>query len=184
MLETNKLLETQCEELLRELMSILKEKWPLTNRTGETYVKTIFDSYTDLYDTNESSTDKEIKFDQLQLINECNQMFLKLNELLKTFHFYIERINKIKTNLIYIIDLNLAVHQIINKDEFKRLLNNIGDSFQKEFYVKNDLVSQYISEARFSHETQVALMAFWIHEAFISYDIYLFKLKTILDSIK
>lgn len=185
MLETNKLLETQCEDLLRELLGILKEKWPLVNRTGETYVKSIFNCFIDLYSNDESSeSTKELKYEQLQSINECDRMFEKLNDLLKTFQSYVDRINKIKSNLVYIIDLDLEVHKVINKSEFKNLINEISEAFQKELHVKSDLISQLIREARFSSESQTALMACWIHEAFISYDVYLFKLKNILETIK
>ena len=37
----SKLLETQSEDLLKELLSILSEKWTLNNGIGEIYMKKI-----------------------------------------------------------------------------------------------------------------------------------------------
>ena len=64
------------------------------------------------------------------------------------------------------------------------VLQDINESYLKEFHLKQDLVNQFIRRARFSQETQINLMSCWINEPFISNDIYLFKLKNYLDSFK
>ena len=188
----SKLLETQSEDLLKELLSILSEKWTLNNGIGEIYMKKIFESFTDLYNEQEEEEDdeksliksNEIKFNQLNLINECNSLIDKLKELLITFQIYMNRIEKIKNNLIYLINLNLEILNCIESNEFKLVLQDINESYLKEFHLKQDLVNQFIRRARFSQETQINLMSCWINEPFISNDVYLFKLKNYLDSFK
>jgi hypothetical protein len=179
---SSKLIETQFKDLLKELLSILSEKWPQSNQTGETLIKSVLNKYSEIY--TEYSHD-QIEFKQIQAIGECNEIFEKLNALLlNTFKMYVNRMEKIRANLVYIIDLKLAVHQHIDNSGFKSFVNEMLQMFQEDMALKNDLVNKFMSRARLSHESQVNIMSCWLIEPFISHEICSFKLKSYLDSVE
>lgn len=187
---SNKLIETQSQDLLKELLSILKEKWLLSNRTGESYLKAIFSNYSSLYTATDEHHDQLLPIDQvelkhIQLVNECNDLIVNLNSLLlNTFQVYVNRMEKIKTNLFYILDLKLNVHQQIDETDFKLFLNEMLDMFRKDLSLKKDIVNDFVSRSRLSHQSQVNIMSCWLLEPFISHEVCCFKLNAYLDSHK
>ena len=81
------LIESQYEILIKELITIIKDKWTLANRSGEIYLKQLFELFSEIYTNEEEEEDtisKTINYKKITLVNECNGLFLKLNDLLKT----------------------------------------------------------------------------------------------------
>jgi hypothetical protein len=179
------LIESQYEILIKELITIIKDKWTLANRSGEIYLKQLFELFSEIYTNEEEEEDtisKTINYKKITLVNECNGLFLKLNDLLKTsFKVYLDRIEKIKNNLIYIIDSNLSSKQImIDKNDFKLFIINLAESFAKDHLLKHKLVTHFLSKSRFCTSSQVSLMSCWIHEPYLTPEVYLFKLNKYL----
>jgi hypothetical protein len=180
------LIESQYENLIKELITIIKDKWTLANRSGEIYLKQLFELFSEIYTNEEEEAEdtisKKINYKKITLVNECNSLFLKLNDLLKTsFKVYLDRIEKIKTNLIYIIDPNLSSKQImIDKNDFKLFTINLAESFAKDYLLKHKLITYFVSKSRFCTSSQVSLMSCWIHEPYLTSEVYLFKLNKYL----
>ena len=170
-------------------MTILNEEWPQSNQTGHSLIKSVFDKYSEIYSDGSSSSSQQdqpnldqIELKQIQAVNACNELFEKLNTLLlSTFQVFFSRIEKIKKNLAYIIDLKLTVHKNIDNAEFKSFLNEMFQMFREDLALKNDMVSRFMSQSRLSRESQVNIISCWLLEPFISHEVCSFQLKSYLD---
>ena len=86
------LLDSQMEQLLKEMSTIINDHWKSLNNKGYVCIKTIFDNYSDVLNElkelddedeneNENEPKQNLKYAHLVLLDECNVQYDKLNEI-------------------------------------------------------------------------------------------------------
>lgn len=58
-MNTNQLLESQCESLVREVSLIISQKWPQVNDSGRLLLQKLFDKFTEIFSSPVPDTDAE-----------------------------------------------------------------------------------------------------------------------------
>ena len=183
--ETNgsKLLDYQCEQLLKEFELIISEKWQITNQNGVQYIRGILDHFSYLFDSNESKEetdyDEEISrftpndklgLKNLKVLQELNENFNKLNEILKNFDFYLQRLKAIRSNLSKMIESSSST-QLVSQIEplvLKQVLNEICNDYHQENSLKQKIVNEFIHQSKFDQDSRIALLSCWIHEPYLN----------------
>jgi hypothetical protein len=190
------LLEQQAVLLLNELCTIVNEKWPVMNSNGHGCLKSILDSYATLFGDNDSENEENgetvgeneqtsdrkksrLNHKTLPVINECNEKFEKLREIVNNFSVFANRLLAIKTNLFNMLGMNLDVFSgfktgDLDLENFKNDLVMLCESYTKESKLKSVLFEKSLFESRFAHETQVTLVSLWIHQPCLN-EQHLFK---------
>jgi hypothetical protein len=193
------LFEQQAESLLNELCTIMNEKWPVSNQNGQNSLKSILNSYTSLFrseDSEDEETGEESKKDALNekksklnhksftSVNECNENFDKLAEVIKNFEVYTNRMTTIKTNIFNLLNMKLDIFSSfdsaeLNLTNFKNSLTQLCDMYEKECNLKSKLVNQSLFKSRFNRDNQIAIMSAWIHQPFLD-EYFTFKFVSFL----
>ncbi len=166
---TNKtVFEQQAIQLLNELSQIINEKWNTLNNTGCNYIKILSNLFTDI---SSNDNEEENKADSwtfnatnLTFINQCNENFEKLGDLLDKFSFYLNRLIKINDNLVSLNGSDLEVFNMLNFQSLKLDLAKLCECFKKEFSFKLVLIKKYLFESRFDDQLKVAILSSWMHQ--------------------
>jgi hypothetical protein len=178
------LLEKQAEALLNELCTIVNEKWPILNTNGHSALKSILNAYTGLFrnedDDEQSEEEKEnndrgkkeekmkstLNFKSLTTLNECNENFERLADVIKSFEAYTSRLAVIRTNIFNLLNMKLDIFECVELDltSFRDSLASLCHLYKQEFDLKSTLVSQSLFRSRFNRENQIAIMSTWIHQ--------------------
>lgn len=58
-MDTNQLLESQCESLVKEVALIISQKWPQVNDSGRLLLQKLFDKFTEIFSRSEPDTDAQ-----------------------------------------------------------------------------------------------------------------------------
>ena len=66
---------------------------------------------------------------------------------------------------------------LIDKNDFKLFITNLAESFGKDYLLKQKIITYFVYKSRFCSSSQVSLMSCWLHEPYLTSDVYLFKLK-------
>jgi len=185
---TNKtVFEQQAIQLLNELSQIINEKWNTLNNTGCNYIKILSNLFTDI---SSNGNEEENKADSwtfnetnLTFINQCNENFEKLGDLLDKFSFYLNRLIKINDNLVSLNGSDLEVFNVLNFQSLKLDLAKLCECFKKEFGFKLVLIKKYLFESRFDDQMKVAILSSWMHQPHLD-ELRIFKINTILDDSK
>jgi len=185
---TNKtVFEQQAIQLLNELSQIINEKWNTLNNTGCNYIKILSNLFTDI---SSNDNEEENKADSwtfnatnLTFINQCNENFEKLGDLLDKFSFYLNRLIKINDNLVSLNGSDLEVFNMLNFQSLKLDLAKLCECFKKEFSFKLVLIKKYLFESRFDDQLKVAILSSWMHQPHLD-ELRIFKINTILDDSK
>jgi hypothetical protein len=190
---TNKtVFEQQAIQLLNELSQIINEKWNTLNNTGCNYIKTMSNLFTDISSNGNEEENKyyDKKADSwtfnatnLTFINQCNETFEKLSDLLDKFRFYLNRLIKIYDNLISLNGSDLEVFNMLNFQSLKLDLAKLCECFKKEFSFKSVLIKKYLFESRFDDQLKIAILSSWMHQPYLD-ELRIFKINTILDDSK
>lgn len=181
------ILEQQAQILLGELSMIINEKWPSLNIAGCNCVKNITNLYSDIpkyvanKDDDENESDlssaeskKEFNLATLNYIREGNEQFDKLEDLLKNFEFYLNKLNKIKNGLT---SLKLEAP----KNALNEYLKDLCDSYKKEFNLKQVLTKKYLFESRLDSDSKVAIVSAWMHQPYLD-EMLILKINYLLDN--
>ena len=189
--QSTNLFEQQVEQLLKELNSIVKEKWALANNECVALLKKIFDSYSNVFQNDDENGDElndqvltdatgtgkrdgakmaVKRFEQISSIKNVNELNQKLTGHLAEFESALSRLQVIKQNIAklienkssqYLNDLNQLV-------DFNKLLGQLCVSFEKELKLKQLLIGdQYVFKSRTNRNLQVTLLCCFMHQPYL-----------------
>ena len=179
--------EQQALQLLNEFSLIVNEKWFSLNLTGCNLIKSLSNHFADLSNKEENKFYDEklnvwkINSATFGFMSECNEIFDKLNELLESFSFYLNRLTKINSNLISLIGPDLEIFRIINFTSLKNDLADLCQCFHREFSFKSILIKKYLFESRFDHDLKIAILSSWMHQPYLD-ELKLFKVNQVLNN--
>lgn len=119
------------------------------------------------------------------VLSECNEILESFHKILHQFEVLVERLMKLAQNLssLYSSSQQLSLFSSINPCELKLLVDELVEQHRREITLKRLLVEESTSEARFKHQSRVALMAAWLHEPFLNETIA-FRFKALTDLYK
>jgi hypothetical protein len=179
--------EQQTQILLSELSTIINEKWPSLNISGCSYVKNITNLYSDIpkyvankeddeedSNLNSKESKKEFNVTTLNYMRECNELYDKLEDLLKNFEFYLNKLNKIKNGLA-----NLKLEP--PKNALNNYLIDLCENFKKELNLKQVLAKKFLFESRLDDDSKVAIVSAWMHQPYVD-EMLIFKINSLLDN--
>ncbi len=173
----NSLLDSQMEQLLKEMSTILNENWKSLNSKGYVCIKSMFEKYSDVLNDlgDENTAEKKIenenegnlKYAHLKVLDECNEHQEKLNEIIKYFQSHVERVKKLRKNMNSLLTTKLDLFEIISAESFAILIERLCDCYEREFHLKSKVVNELLFKSRTNREYQVFVVSVWIHEPFI-----------------
>lgn len=162
------LFEHQAEQLLNELSSIITEKWLVLTNQGHSLIKTLFNHYSSLFQSDSEDDQKQLDYERFTMINESNQIHERLrSDIILKLESLTSRVGQIKKNLNSLLTMNLETFEDIDLEEFKSDLDNLHKGLENEISLKKLLVTESLFKARFNVDDQVAIVSTWIHQPFI-----------------
>lgn len=104
------------------------------------------------------------------VLSECNEIFEGLHGILQQFEALVGRLMRIAQNLsnLYGSCEQISLFSRIDPCELKLLVEELIEQHRQEITLKRLLVEESASEARFKHNSRVALMSAWLHEPFLN----------------
>ena len=180
--QSSSLFEQQVEQLLKELNSIVKERWPQANNECVALIKKIFDSYSNVFQDDDDDEQQEAgnrgdgakkavkRFEQISSIKSINELNQKLAGYLAEFEAALSRLQAIKQNLAKLVE-NKSSHYLNDLSQlvdFNRLLGQLCGSFEKELQLKQLLIGDdYVFKSRMNRNLQVTLLCCFMHQPYL-----------------